>query len=78
MAAAKTPVIVLQGGSVFCFISQERKTLPRTFRIGEFKQEGFGVCHVLKQSENNKLQYISKGSVDRLNEIKGTDKITCK
>ena len=71
----KPQLLSLQGGSVFCFISQERKTLPRTFRIGEFKQEGFGVCHVLKQSEINKLQYISKGSVDRLNEIKGTDKI---
>lgn len=70
----KPQLLTVRGGSVFCFIAEEKRTLPKTFRIGELKQEGFGVCHILRRSDINKQQKICKGSVDSLTEINETDK----
>ncbi len=62
----KPHVETVAAGSVYCFTSRGG-ALPRTFVIGEYRQEGFGQCKVLTEKEMQEITLLQKTSVDQKN-----------
>ena len=67
----KPHIPAVKAGSVYCFVSPGTK-IPRTLKLGEYVQEGFGSCRIYTLNELNSLQDIQKSHIDRT----GTDEIS--
>ncbi len=59
----KPQLSVACGGSVFCFRAASDGELPSPLRLGELVQEGFGVVHLVPESEMNLRVHAEKAEV---------------
>lgn len=59
----KQQLPVVCGGSVFCFRAESDGELFTPRRLGELTQEGFGIVHLLKESEKNLHVHLEKAGV---------------
>ena len=60
----KPQIPVVRAGSVYCF-EASGKSLPGSIQVGQFAQEGFGVCRILGETEMRNASCVKKGSIDR-------------
>ncbi len=71
----KMQIPVICGGSVFCFIA-DKEEYPAEIRIGEFQQEGFGLCKIIPGSEMKKLASVNEGTVTMEDSIRKPDRLS--
>ena len=60
----KPRIQTLCAGSVLCFVSKEDASLPRTIRLGEFKQEDMGRIRFYTQQELDAFTSIKEAQPD--------------
>lgn len=60
----KPQVCAVAGGSVFCLTAVAECDLPAEFRLGEYRQEGMGLCRVISFNEMKKSLFIPRTRVD--------------
>ena len=59
----KPHVPAVKAGSVYCFAAAG-EPLPSEIQIGEFPQEGFGICCILPGRKMKELAQVEKGRID--------------
>ncbi len=69
----KMQLPVIRGGSVFCFEAKENGVLPAEWQLGEWQQEGLGLCCIFTVSEMKKLSPVKKSSVSSGTEAAKTE-----
>lgn len=61
----KPQIPVVRAGSVYCFKVKEDCDIPQTIRIGEFAQEGMGICSVMTVSDFEKCHLLRCQELNR-------------
>ena len=61
----KPQIPVVRAGSVYCFKVKEDCDIPQTIRIGEFAQEGMGICSVMTVSDFEKMSSIEMSRIEQ-------------
>ena len=59
----KPHVPVLCGGSVLCFTAA-KTSYPAQIRVGEFQQEGFGICRLFTEEGMRRMNRVESGQID--------------
>jgi len=59
----KPHIVAVKAGSVYCFVSNGGY-VPDIITLGEYMQEGFGICRILSLDELKKNQHIIEGTID--------------
>ena len=58
----KPHVPAVRGGSVYCFVSDGTE-VPETITIGEYQQEGIGICEVYSLEKIKKIHKVEKSEI---------------
>ena len=61
----KPQIPVVRAGSVYCFKVKEECDIPQTIRIGEFAQEGMGICGIMTVSDFEKVSSIEMSRIEQ-------------
>ena len=61
----KPQIPVIRAGSVYCFTASG-ESLPNMIQVGQFSQEGFGVCRIISKKEMHKLSSVKEGIIERV------------
>lgn len=69
----KPQVCAVAGGSVFCLTAVKDCELPAEFQIGEYRQEGMGLCRVISLDEMKKSLFIPRTRVDSKYKMDGEE-----
>ena len=60
----KPRISAVAGGSVFCFKAAEDGCIQPEFRLGEYQQEGLGLCRVMSADEMENHLFVLRTQVD--------------
>lgn len=62
---SQTPVV--RAGSVYCFNPKEDCDIPQTIHVGEFVQEGMGICSIMTVSDFKNMSSIKMSRIEQAN-----------